>query len=110
MHADFIGNVHLSLPVCRPVLNNYVATKQEMQTYSAELMDLYTKGAFKLEIWKDGYPFSAEGLKQAHDDLGEDGLACLLGCSLQGLPSRRCIGSAMPTLTLPCVSFRLSCC
>ena len=40
-----------------------------MQMYSSELFDLYTQGAFKLEIWKDGYPFSAEGMKQAHADL-----------------------------------------
>jgi len=58
-----------NLKVCRPVLNNYIATKEEMQGYSAELMDLHSKGAFKLEIWKDGYPFTADGLKQAHDDL-----------------------------------------
>ena len=42
-----------------------------MQYYSNELFDLYKKDAFKLEIWKDGYPFSAEGIRQAHEDLGE---------------------------------------
>ncbi|CAD6573574.1 MAG: NADPH:quinone reductase [Cyphobasidiales sp. Tagirdzhanova-0007] len=58
-----------NLKVCRPVLNNYVITKEEMQYYSNELFDLYKKDAFKLEIWKDGYPFSAEGIRQAHEDL-----------------------------------------
>jgi hypothetical protein len=48
-----------------------VATKQEMQAYSKELYELYANGAFKVQIWKEGYPFSEEGLKQAQDDLGE---------------------------------------
>ncbi|KAL7008761.1 NADPH:quinone reductase [Cystobasidiomycetes sp. EMM_F5] len=58
-----------NLKVCRPVLNNYVVTKEEMKTYSDELLDMYAKGAFKLETWKDGYPFSVEGMRQAHEDL-----------------------------------------
>lgn len=40
-----------------------------MQTYSKELFELYANGAFKIQIWKDGYPFTAEGLRQAHEDL-----------------------------------------
>ena len=58
-----------NLKVCRPVLNNYVVTKEEMQTYSSEMFDLYAKGAFKLSRWQDGYPFSVEGMRQAHEDL-----------------------------------------
>lgn len=52
------------------MLNNYVATKEEMQSYCADLFDLYLKGAFKVQTWQDGYPFTAEGLKQSHNDLG----------------------------------------
>ena len=40
-----------------------------MQAYSKELFELYASGAIKIQIWKDGYPFTAEGMKQAHDDL-----------------------------------------
>lgn len=48
-----------------------VATKEEMQAYSKELFELHANGAFKLQIWKDGYPFTAEGMRQAHEDLCE---------------------------------------
>ena len=40
-----------------------------MDKYANEMLQLYADGVFKLELWKDGYPFSAEGLVQAHDDL-----------------------------------------
>jgi NADPH2:quinone reductase len=59
------------ISVIRPVLNNYVLTKEEMQTYSRELFELYSQGAFKLSTWKDGYPFTADGIRQAQDDLSE---------------------------------------
>lgn len=58
--------------VCRPTLNNYVATTEEMQTYAKELFDLYAKGAFKLAVSPtapDGYTFTAEGARQSHADL-----------------------------------------
>ena len=42
-----------------------------MQTYSKELFELYGQGAFKLSTWKDGYPFTADGIRQAQDDLSE---------------------------------------
>lgn len=42
-----------------------------MQAYSKELYDLYANGAFKLQIWKEGYPFTADGMRQAQDDLGK---------------------------------------
>lgn len=48
-----------------------VATKEEMQSYSKELYELLASGAFKIQIWKEGYPFTAEGMRQAQDDLGE---------------------------------------
>lgn len=51
------------------MLNGYTATKEEMQAYSSELFDLYAKGAFKIALWNDGYPFTVEGINQAHDDL-----------------------------------------
>lgn len=42
-----------------------------MQSYSKELYELLASGAFKIQIWKEGYPFTADGLRQAQDDLGE---------------------------------------
>lgn len=48
-----------------------VATKEEMEAYSAELFDLLKKGAFKLKVWGEGYPFTAEGIRQAHEDLSK---------------------------------------
>lgn len=51
------------------MLNGYTATKEEMQAYSTELFDLYSKGAFKLATWNDGYPFTVEGINAAHNDL-----------------------------------------
>ena len=51
------------------MLNNYVVTKEEMQMYSKELFELYGQGAFKLSRWKDGYPFTADGIREAQDDL-----------------------------------------
>lgn len=41
-----------------------------MQSYSKELYELLASGAFKIQIWKEGYPFTAEGMRQAQDDLG----------------------------------------
>lgn len=55
-----------------------------MQSYSKELFELYANGAFKIQIWKDGYPFTAEGLRQAHEDL------CKLTLLLSGFPASGC--------------------
>lgn len=56
------------LPVCRPTLNNYVATQEEFDTYTRELFDLIEKGIVRIAVHKE-YPFSVEGIRQAQEDL-----------------------------------------
>ncbi|GME88174.1 hypothetical protein B5S32_g547 [[Candida] boidinii] len=41
-----------NLKVCRPVVNNYVATKEEWEHYTTELINLVKSNALKINIYK----------------------------------------------------------
>ncbi|KAK4056125.1 NADPH:quinone reductase [Microbotryomycetes sp. JL221] len=57
-----------NLKVCRPVLNQYVHTREEYQTYSKELFELLKQGVLKLSVHGE-YPLTTEGIKQAQIDI-----------------------------------------
>jgi NADPH2:quinone reductase len=47
---------------------NYLVTLEERNSYSTELWGLVSSGALKINIHTE-YPFTAEGVRQAHTDL-----------------------------------------
>lgn len=47
---------------------NYLVTLEERNCYSAELWSLISSGGLRINIHAD-YPFTAEGVRQAHVDL-----------------------------------------
>ncbi len=47
---------------------NYLTTLEERNSYSAELWRWVSTGALKINIHAE-YPFTAEGVRQAHTDL-----------------------------------------
>lgn len=47
---------------------NYLVTLEERNSYSTELWRLVSSGALKINIYAE-YPFTAEGVRQAHTDL-----------------------------------------
>ncbi|KAK1855944.1 quinone oxidoreductase [Colletotrichum chrysophilum] len=55
-----------NLKVMRPVVNNYVATREELEKYSGELFEMITSGKVEVAIHK-AYPL--KDVKQAHTDL-----------------------------------------
>ncbi|OLN95787.1 putative quinone oxidoreductase [Colletotrichum chlorophyti] len=55
-----------NLKVMRPVVNNYVATREELDKYSTELFDMITSGKIDIAIHKV-YPL--QDVKTAHTDL-----------------------------------------
>ncbi|KAF9872311.1 zinc-binding dehydrogenase [Colletotrichum karsti] len=55
-----------NLKVMRPVVNNYVATREELEKYSAELFEMITSGKVEVAIHK-AYPLA--DVKAAHTDL-----------------------------------------
>ncbi|KAK1993179.1 NAD(P)-binding protein [Colletotrichum falcatum] len=55
-----------NLKIMRPVVNNYTATRQELDKYSAELFDMITSGKLKIAIHKV-YPI--QDVKAAHADI-----------------------------------------
>ncbi|KAI8242105.1 putative quinone oxidoreductase, partial [Colletotrichum sp. SAR 10_96] len=55
-----------NLKVMRPVVNNYVATREELEKYSDELFEMITSGKVEVAIHK-AYPL--KDVKQAHTDL-----------------------------------------
>ncbi|KAF3803854.1 putative quinone oxidoreductase [Colletotrichum gloeosporioides] len=55
-----------NLKVMRPVVNNYVATREELEKYSSELFEMITSGKVEVAIHK-AYPL--KDVKQAHTDL-----------------------------------------
>ncbi len=64
---------HLVCPTYTSVLRgsriaNYVVTLEERNRYSAELWRLISSGALRINIHTE-YPFTAEGVRQAHVDL-----------------------------------------
>lgn len=54
--------------VCRPVLNQYIHTREEFHHYTAELFKLQASGALKLSVFGE-YPLTTEGIKQTQVDL-----------------------------------------
>lgn len=54
--------------MCRPTLNNYVATAQEFDSNCKELFDLIAKGIVKIKLHEE-YEFSAEGIRKAQEDI-----------------------------------------
>ncbi|KIJ53606.1 hypothetical protein M422DRAFT_73896 [Sphaerobolus stellatus SS14] len=57
-----------NLKVCRPTLFNYLETSDEIAHYFGELWGLLEKDEIKIKIHKE-YPFTAEGVKEAHQDI-----------------------------------------
>ncbi|KAK2012863.1 NAD(P)-binding protein [Colletotrichum eremochloae] len=55
-----------NLKVMRPVVNNYTATRDELDKYSGELFDMITSGKLKIAIHKV-YPI--QDVKSAHTDI-----------------------------------------
>jgi len=49
-------------------LNNYLVTLEECNRYTKELWALVSSGTLKINIHTE-YPFTAEGVRQAHVDL-----------------------------------------
>ena len=49
-------------------MGNYVFTAEEAAHYGKILFDLVEKNVLKIQIFKD-YPFTAEGVQDAHRDL-----------------------------------------
>jgi NADPH2:quinone reductase len=59
-----------NIKLIRPILNNYVYTREEFQSYSKELFDMLQAGKLDIALAKqDGYPFTTEGVRQAHTDI-----------------------------------------
>ncbi|KAF6799463.1 NADPH2:quinone reductase [Colletotrichum sojae] len=55
-----------NIKVMRPVVNNYVATREELETYGAELFEMIASGKLKVAVHKT-YPLA--DVKTAHTDL-----------------------------------------
>lgn len=49
-------------------MSNYVYTPEEAYHYGREVFKLVKDGSLKTNIYKE-YPFTAEGVQQAHRDL-----------------------------------------
>lgn len=49
-------------------MNNYIQTPEEGLHYGKIFFDLVEKGVLDTIIFRE-YPFEAEGVKQAHEDL-----------------------------------------
>ena len=61
---------YLLTHICSPWIRalNYLVTLEERNSYSAELWGLVSSGALRINIHTE-YPFTAEGVRQAHTDL-----------------------------------------
>ncbi|GJN94646.1 hypothetical protein Rhopal_007729-T1 [Rhodotorula paludigena] len=57
-----------NLKVVRPVLNQYVHTLDEFQSYTRELFDLVQQGKLRLSVHGE-YPLTTEGVRQTHKDI-----------------------------------------
>ncbi|KAF8808020.1 NAD(P)-binding protein [Phlegmacium glaucopus] len=64
--------VEKNVKLLRPTMANYVFTPEEAAHYGKELLDLVEKNELKIKIFKE-YPFTAEGVQNAHRDLTEAG-------------------------------------
>ncbi|KAI0635278.1 NAD-P-binding protein [Trametes polyzona] len=60
--------VEKNVRLLRPTLANYVYTPEEGRRYSTELFKLIANGDLKIRIHQE-YPFTAEGVQQAQQDL-----------------------------------------
>jgi len=60
--------VEKNVKLLRPTMGNYVFTAEETAHYGKEVFDLVEKNELKIQIFKD-YPFTAEGVQNAHRDL-----------------------------------------
>ncbi|GKT45249.1 putative ran guanine nucleotide release factor [Colletotrichum spaethianum] len=63
---DIFKLVHKNLKLTRPVVNNYTATREELEKYSTELFDMITSGKLEIAIHKV-YPL--QDAKSAHADI-----------------------------------------
>lgn len=55
--------------------DSYIQDLDEWQHYTALLWQLQKEGAIRIAVHsEEGYPFTAEGIKQAHEDLGKQTL------------------------------------
>jgi len=57
-----------NVKVLRPTVANYLVTPEEGLHYSTVLFNIVKQGVLKANIHKE-YPFTAEGVQQAHNDL-----------------------------------------
>ncbi|GAA6007994.1 quinone oxidoreductase family protein [Rhodotorula paludigena] len=57
-----------NLKVVRPVLNQYVHTLDEFQSYTRELFDLVQQSKLRLSVHGE-YPLTTEGVRQTHKDI-----------------------------------------
>lgn len=60
--------VEKNVKLLRPSVHNYQVTLEERNSYSAELWGLVSSGTLRINIHAE-YPFTAEGVRQAHTDL-----------------------------------------
>ncbi|KZV98629.1 NAD(P)-binding protein [Exidia glandulosa HHB12029] len=61
-----------NVKICRPTLVNSVADPVAAKRYADSLWSSITSGALKAKIHEE-YPFSAEGLRKAHEDIAGRG-------------------------------------
>lgn len=66
--VDLVKLTEKNVKLLRPSLSNYLVTLEERNRYSAELWRLISSGALRINIHAE-YPFTAEGVRQAHIDL-----------------------------------------
>ena len=59
-----------NLKICRPVLTQYVYTREEFTSYANELFEIYKAGHLRLSVHEE-YPLSTEGVKQSQIDISE---------------------------------------
>ncbi|KAI0303551.1 NAD-P-binding protein [Multifurca ochricompacta] len=60
--------VEKNVKLLRPTVTNYTVTLEERNYYSAELWRLVSSGILRINIHAE-FPFTAEGVRQAHIDL-----------------------------------------
>lgn len=83
LDADLTRPSACRVAVCRPVLNQYVHTREEFQGYARELFDLVRGGggdggAEGLRLAVHGeYPLSTEGIRQSQEDISAFSLSGL---------------------------------
>ncbi|KAF8497236.1 NAD(P)-binding protein [Russula emetica] len=66
--VDLLKLTEKNVKLLRPSMVNYMVTLEERNRYSAELWRLVSSGTLKINIHAE-YPFTAEGVRQAHVDL-----------------------------------------